>query len=177
MATHSSVLAWKIPWAEEPGRLQSMGSLRVGHDWSDLTGSRESWKRGLCCLFVCFLAATVGKARARRPVKGTWSMKATEPSSPSFFSYVFSLSWWKYLNINLAETDHPERNDEKSRLCCNSNCRVSVLNSSCSRHTQPLKCVRFHVGDDTLTTKNPTVSAGQTVEHNLWLVCYICYPL
>ena len=32
MATHSSVLAWKIPWAEEPGRLQSMGSLRVGHD-------------------------------------------------------------------------------------------------------------------------------------------------
>ena len=32
MATHSSTLAWKIPWTEEPGRLQSMGSLRVGHD-------------------------------------------------------------------------------------------------------------------------------------------------
>ncbi len=32
MATHSSILAWKIPWTEEPGRLQSMGSLRVGHD-------------------------------------------------------------------------------------------------------------------------------------------------
>ena len=32
MATHSSILAWKIPWMEEPGRLQSMGSLRVGHD-------------------------------------------------------------------------------------------------------------------------------------------------
>ena len=32
--THSSTLAWKIPWAEEPGRLQSMGSLRVGHDWA-----------------------------------------------------------------------------------------------------------------------------------------------
>ena len=31
MATHSSILAWKIPWMEEPGRLQSMGSLRVGH--------------------------------------------------------------------------------------------------------------------------------------------------
>ena len=31
-ATHSSVLAWKIPWTEEPGRLQSMGSQRVGHD-------------------------------------------------------------------------------------------------------------------------------------------------
>ena len=32
MATHSSTLAWKILWAEEPGRLQSMGSPRVGHD-------------------------------------------------------------------------------------------------------------------------------------------------
>ena len=32
MATHSSTLAWKIPWVEEPGRLQSMGSHRVGHD-------------------------------------------------------------------------------------------------------------------------------------------------
>ena len=32
MALHSSTLAWKIPWMEEPGRLQSKGSLRVGHD-------------------------------------------------------------------------------------------------------------------------------------------------
>ena len=34
MAPHSSTLAWKIPWMEEPGRLQSMGSLKVGHDWA-----------------------------------------------------------------------------------------------------------------------------------------------
>ena len=32
MATHSSTLAWKIPWTQEPGRLQSMGPQRVGHD-------------------------------------------------------------------------------------------------------------------------------------------------
>ena len=32
MATHSSILAWEIPWTDEPGRLQSMGSQRVGHD-------------------------------------------------------------------------------------------------------------------------------------------------
>jgi len=32
METHSSILAWEIPWAEEPGRLQSMGSQRVGHN-------------------------------------------------------------------------------------------------------------------------------------------------
>ena len=34
MATHSSILAWRIPWAEEPGRLQSTGSQRVRHDWA-----------------------------------------------------------------------------------------------------------------------------------------------
>ena len=33
MATHSSILAWTIPWSEDPGRLQSMGLQRVGHEW------------------------------------------------------------------------------------------------------------------------------------------------
>ena len=39
VATHSSTLAWKIPQTEEPGGLQSMGSYRVGHDWSDLAAA------------------------------------------------------------------------------------------------------------------------------------------
>ena len=34
MATHSSILAWEIPWTEKPDRLQSMGLQRVGHDWA-----------------------------------------------------------------------------------------------------------------------------------------------
>ena len=34
MATHSSILAWRIPWTEEPGGLQSMGSQSVGYDWA-----------------------------------------------------------------------------------------------------------------------------------------------
>ena len=37
MATHSSTLAWKIPWMEDPGRLQFMGSRRIGHLLSDFT--------------------------------------------------------------------------------------------------------------------------------------------
>ena len=50
VAPHSSTLAWKIPWTEEPGRLQSMGSLRVGHDWatslslSTLMHWRRKWQ-------------------------------------------------------------------------------------------------------------------------------------
>ena len=43
MAPHSSTLAWKIPWMEEPGRLQSMGSHRVGHD---LAAAAAAVKRG-----------------------------------------------------------------------------------------------------------------------------------
>ena len=38
MATYSSILAWKIPWTEEAGRLQSMGSQRVGHNWATFWG-------------------------------------------------------------------------------------------------------------------------------------------
>ena len=41
MAPHSSTLAWKIPWMEEPGRLQSMGSLRVWTQLSDFTFTRH----------------------------------------------------------------------------------------------------------------------------------------
>ena len=45
MATHSSTLAWKISWTEESGRLQSMGSQRVRHDWAtSLSLSVESWR-------------------------------------------------------------------------------------------------------------------------------------
>ena len=45
MAPHSSTLAWKIPWAEEPGRLQSMGSLRVGHDRVTSLFTFLHWRR------------------------------------------------------------------------------------------------------------------------------------
>ena len=41
MATHYSILAWRAPWIEESGRLQSTGSLRVGHDCSDLGCTNE----------------------------------------------------------------------------------------------------------------------------------------
>ena len=44
MATHSSILVWKIPWTEEPGVLQSMGSQRVGDDWATNTFTPLSQK-------------------------------------------------------------------------------------------------------------------------------------
>ena len=44
MATHSSVLAWRIPGTGEPGGLPSLGSHRVGHDWRDLAAAAETGK-------------------------------------------------------------------------------------------------------------------------------------
>ena len=45
MATHSSVLAWRVPWTEEPDGLQATGSQRVGHDCRDLAGKRKKERR------------------------------------------------------------------------------------------------------------------------------------
>ena len=44
MAIHSSILAWRIPWTEEPGGFQSIGSHRVGHDFSDLAAAAAANK-------------------------------------------------------------------------------------------------------------------------------------
>ena len=43
MATHSSILAWRIPWTEEPGGLQPMGLQRFGHDWEAERGRGQAW--------------------------------------------------------------------------------------------------------------------------------------
>ena len=45
MPTHSNVLAWRIPGTGEPGGLPSMGSHRVGHDWSDLAAAADKWQQ------------------------------------------------------------------------------------------------------------------------------------
>ena len=50
MATHSSTLAWKFPWTGKPGRLQSMGSQRVWHDWATSLSLGRMHGTGLCIL-------------------------------------------------------------------------------------------------------------------------------
>ena len=55
MATHSNTLAWKIPWIEEPGRLQSMGSQRVGHNWATSLLMANDIEQ----LFICFFTICV----------------------------------------------------------------------------------------------------------------------
>ena len=79
MATHSSVLAWRLPGTEEPGGLPSMGLHRVGHDWSDLAAAATSvfgWflaENALCCptatqlgyWILCPVSTTAAAAAAK----------------------------------------------------------------------------------------------------------------
>ena len=86
MAPHSSTLAWKIPWAEEPGRLQSMGSQRVGHDWATSLSFftfmhwRRKWQPPQCsCLENprdggAWWAAIYGVAQSWTPLKRLCSL-------------------------------------------------------------------------------------------------------
>ena len=89
MATHSGTLAWKIPWTEEPGRLQSMGSLRVRHDWATSLSLftfmpwRRKWQLQYSCLENprdggAWWAALYGVAQSR-----TWLKRLSSSSSSS----------------------------------------------------------------------------------------------
>ena len=53
MATHFSISSWKIPWTEEPGRLQSMGSQRVGYDFISRATSLSLSNYGYIAIIIC----------------------------------------------------------------------------------------------------------------------------
>ena len=67
MATHFSILAWRIPWAEEPGRLQSMGSQRIGHDWVTHTCSLLLSLVACVCIMEIFSLYVHGSEENIRP--------------------------------------------------------------------------------------------------------------
>ena len=83
MATHSSILAWRIPWTEEPGRLQSMESQRVGHAWSDWTRALLHFL--LSVLSVWHTACSPGKQCWTRCGAGPQGVYSQEDESFHFF--------------------------------------------------------------------------------------------
>ena len=92
MATHSGTLAWRILWMEEPGRLQSMGSQRVGHDWatslsllSFFPGYHTSWH----CSWLLFSPLTM----ARPPFLSCFICVPTTYISVVFHTFLFIFSF------------------------------------------------------------------------------------
>ena len=91
MATHPSILAWRIPWTEEPGELWSVGSQRIRHDWSDLahTHSVQISSVTQSCLTLCdpMNCSTPGLPIYHQIVEFTqthvhWVSDAIQPSHP-----------------------------------------------------------------------------------------------
>ena len=102
MATHSSILAWRIPWTEEPGRLQSTGLQRVRRDWAT---SLSKIQRNAFCLnihYVCIIECT---------------------SQAYFFSFIF-ISWrprfqkWYRLKNKMGERENKNTINIQNKSTC-----------------------------------------------------------
>ena len=116
MATHSSIRAWRIPWTEEPGRLQSKGSQRVRHDWATWLSLlllwksiRTSWKfkvnRNLCppgrrvqVYFLGTRKSRISRCKKTRP-RGGWNSncKGGRISESQYSAYYSRLLLYKVL--------------------------------------------------------------------------------
>ena len=107
LATHSSSLAWKIPWTEDSGRLQSMGSLRVGHDWAtslSLSCIGEGNGNPLQCSCLenprdegTWWAAIYGVAQSHVRLKQRSSSRGLK----SGIERKLKMHWWKVQNLKL----------------------------------------------------------------------------
>ena len=86
MATHSSVLAWRIPGTGEPGGLPSMGSHRVGHDWSDLAAEEQG-------LYLCFPGGSDGKKSAYNAGDLVWSLGWEDSLEKGKVTYSCIFAW------------------------------------------------------------------------------------
>ena len=89
MAPHSSTLAWKIPWMEEPGGLQSMGSLRVGYNGATSLSTFMPWRRKWQPTPV-FLP---GESQGRGSLVGCCLWGRIELDTTGWLQFHFSLSW------------------------------------------------------------------------------------
>ena len=93
MATHSNILACRIPWTEEPGRLQSMGLQRAGHDWSDLarTHACVCYMQTLCC----FIERTLYKYQWIFDIcAGSWNQSHVHTKGQQSLNFSVPFGYW-----------------------------------------------------------------------------------
>ena len=93
MATHSSVLAWRIPGTEEPSGLPSIGSHRVGHNWSDLESKFKQPTSSVCgCIYVWVVVVQSLSHIQLFSIPWTAAHRAS-------LSFTISQSWFKLMSI------------------------------------------------------------------------------
>ena len=84
LAAHSNILAWRISWMEEPGRLQSRASQRVGHDWPQKQQHTYMWG---------FLAAQMVKSLPAMQETWVWSLGQVDPLEKGMATFSSILTW------------------------------------------------------------------------------------
>ena len=111
MAPHFSTFAWKVPWMEEPGRLQSMGSLRVGHNWAtSLSCTGEGNDNPLQCSCLenprdggAWWAAVYGPAQSQTQLKRLRSSSSRTAGSygSSVFTFLCNLHTFSIVAVSI----------------------------------------------------------------------------
>ena len=99
MVTHASILAWRIPWTEKPGGLQSTGSQRVGHDWAP-SPSPSGVHRCACMFSLVWLFLSPWTGACQAPLSMEFSRQEDQSGLP-FPTPVVSVSWFKFLPLAL----------------------------------------------------------------------------
>ena len=116
VATHSSILTWRIPWTEEPGGLRSMGLQRVGHNWSNWARTHtceEGWHCSISCCscsWDCKLKEEKRHTLKLVTVNTLFSSSKSYPSIPSALAQIPSLlgpaCFWQLLSCHFWISNH-----------------------------------------------------------------------
>ena len=154
MATHSSVLAWRIPGMGEPGRLPSMGLHRVGHDWSDLAAVAAAFNKNQSVSLISIIKMTSAELmvywRWVSELSVWWAIIRKYPTNHLAFSY-----FRHYLNKTISEVQisvlstqlwgSPRQNRRKERTNLRLECTgpLCFLRALFSTTTPPAAC--WHV--------------------------------
>ena len=99
MATHPSIVTWRVPWTEKCGRLQSIGSHRVRHYWRDLAGTRALGytSSGIkCCIQLCPLLFVPKKVKLLCPVRLFVISQTVDCQAPSSMGFSRQ-EYWSWL--------------------------------------------------------------------------------
>ena len=172
MAPHSSILAWRIPWTEEPGGLQSMGSQRVGHGWTDwacthtllnnplLTSVKTCQQKGTSNINLVLFIKVVMLVKGSCPVFCRFTFDHIE-SSLIFNAISLAISFFKLvLDGKIEGNSHcwayiwDSKQSPREKLILkafhtkqqqSANCRLLVSCGQCPQHIRELKSISIFI--------------------------------
>ena len=170
MATHSSILAWKIPWTEEPGRPQSIGLQRVGHNWATNTFTIFYF------LFVLRFSYSV-VSDSLRPHRLQYARLPCPSPVPRACSNSYPSSWWCHSTISSSVIpfssclqSFPASGSKMSQLFASGGQNISTSASVLPMNIQDWFPVSTFSPDDCISTLLAQLTIG-----TMWVAVSICF--